>query len=154
MKSLPYLRACIKEAARINPVVLGGLRAAGQDLVLQGYRVPKGHCVAMSNMLIQKDEEHYEKASQFIPERWLKIPDEVISITPAKSTNAFVYLPFGFGPRTCIGRRLAELEMEAFTSRIVRNFKIEWHYPDLKFASKMLNIPVGDMKFRFIDLNK
>lgn len=42
MKSMPYLRACIKEAARLNPVVLGGLRSAGQNLVLQGYKVPKG----------------------------------------------------------------------------------------------------------------
>lgn len=108
----------------------------------------------MSNMLIQKDEKYYEKATEFIPERWLKIPDAEITIKPAKSTNPFVYLPFGFGPRTCIGRRLAELEMEAITSRMIRNFKIEWHYPDMKFASKMLNIPVGDIKFRFIDLNQ
>lgn len=42
MKSMPYLRACIKESARINPVVLGGVRSAGQNLVLKGYQIPKG----------------------------------------------------------------------------------------------------------------
>lgn len=106
----------------------------------------------MANMLLQNDEKYFEKASEFIPERWLKVRDDETNITPAKNTSAFVYLPFGFGPRTCIGRRLADLEMETFISRMIRNFKIEWHYPDMKFASKLINAPVGDMKFRFTSL--
>lgn len=40
--NMPYLRAVIKESLRMNPVVNGNMRAAGQDLVLQGYRIPKG----------------------------------------------------------------------------------------------------------------
>lgn len=106
----------------------------------------------MANMLLQNEDKYFEKASQFIPERWLKVPDSEINITSAKSTSGFVYLPFGFGARTCIGRRLADLEMETFISRMVRNFQIEWHHPDMKFASKIINTPVGDMKFRLTDI--
>lgn len=40
--NIPYLRACFKEAIRLNPIVTGGFRAAGQDIVLQGYQIPKG----------------------------------------------------------------------------------------------------------------
>lgn len=36
------MRACLKEAIRLSPIVVGGFRATGQDIVLQGYQVPKG----------------------------------------------------------------------------------------------------------------
>jgi Cytochrome P450 len=42
MKNLPYLRAVIKETLRLRPAVIGTLRATGQDLVIQGYQIPKG----------------------------------------------------------------------------------------------------------------
>ena len=42
MKNMPYLRACIKEGTRIYPAVIGNLRKTGNDVVLQGYQVPKG----------------------------------------------------------------------------------------------------------------
>lgn len=41
MLNLPYLRACLKEAMRMMPVVAGNLRATGEDTVIQGYQVPK-----------------------------------------------------------------------------------------------------------------
>lgn len=40
LDSLPYMRACIKEALRMHPIVPGHLRAAGQNLVLNGYQIP------------------------------------------------------------------------------------------------------------------
>ena len=42
MKNMPYLRACIKEGTRIYPAVSGNLRKTGNDVVLQGYQIPKG----------------------------------------------------------------------------------------------------------------
>lgn len=38
----PYLRACLKEVMRMAPIVTGTARAAGRDLVIKGYQVPKG----------------------------------------------------------------------------------------------------------------
>lgn len=47
LKNVSYLRACIKESMRITPVSFGVQRAAGRDIVLQGYQLPKG--VNLSN---------------------------------------------------------------------------------------------------------
>lgn len=38
---MPYMRACIKESMRIKPIVMGNMRAVGQNLILDGYRIPK-----------------------------------------------------------------------------------------------------------------
>lgn len=49
--SIPYLRAVIKESLRLNSITNGNMRAAGQDIVLQGYRIPKGVSLMRRNEL-------------------------------------------------------------------------------------------------------
>lgn len=41
LNNIPYLRACLKESMRVNPLIPGHLRAAGQDIILNGYQIPK-----------------------------------------------------------------------------------------------------------------
>lgn len=52
----------------------------------------------------------------------------------------------------CVGRRLAELEMETLISRILRNFKLEWHHDDMKVKEALVNIPISEMRFKVLDL--
>jgi cytochrome P450 len=54
--------------------------------------------------------------------------------------------------RMCIGRRFAELEIEVLISRLLREFKLEWHQPDLKFKSITINMPDDPLKFKLVDL--
>ena len=105
----------------------------------------------MPTSLVSMDEDQFKQSDKFIPERWLK--DSENSTCPmAKDAHPFSYLPFGFGTRMCIGRRIAELEIEVLISRLLREFRIEWHQPDLKYKSITINIPDGPLKFRLIDL--
>ncbi|XP_053692436.1 cytochrome P450 12b1, mitochondrial-like [Sabethes cyaneus] len=152
MRNLPYLRACIKEGIRVCPPTAGNLRAAGKDLVLQGYKVPKGTEVAMAAMLLQKDEKYYSRAKEFIPERWLK--EETDGCPAGKNTHPFVYLPFGFGSRTCIGKRMANLEMEIIVARITRMFDYRWNYGELKIRAAVVNIPDSELKFEVREVEK
>lgn len=102
----------------------------------------------MPNPLLQISEQYFPHSKEFIPERWLKNTQ-----TKEDSTgHPFAYLPFGFGKRMCIGKRIAEMEIETIIARIVRKFKVEWHYPDLKFKTTLVHAPVGDLKFRLVDL--
>ena len=60
--------------------------------------------VAIHNDLIQKQEKYFKSPDKFLPERWLRGDDQEIS-------HPFAALPFGFGSRSCLGRRFAEQEV-------------------------------------------
>lgn len=149
MKHLPYLRACIKESLRVQPPVNGLVRNAGQNIILSGYQIPKGTTVLMSAFVLQKEDKYYPNADKYEPERWLKRDG---TPAPAKSAHPFIFLPFGYGPRMCIGRRFAEMQIETLIVRILRDFQVEWHHPDLKFTMKSANVPDGNLTFTFKDI--
>lgn len=113
MKNLPYLRACIKESQRLEPVLVGTLRKMTNNIVLGGYQIPKQLYVVMCNNNMSNDEKNFKRCREFIPERFLKADPSV----ELKGRQPFAFLPFGFGPRICIGKRLAELEMEILMAK-------------------------------------
>lgn len=107
----------------------------------------------MAGALLQRDEEHYPQNGKFIPERWLKTNDASHAQCPsARSTNPFIYLPFGFGARACIGRRFAEMEVEVLLARILRQYKVEWNYPPIRYVNSLIQSPVGDLKFKLTEI--
>ena len=119
LNNIPYMRAALKEGYRIAPVIVGNSRAVGCDLVIKGYQIPKGTDCLMVNSLVQLDDKYIPRSKEFIPERWIKHRSNIdnIKYQSSKQTNPFVYLPFGFGSRTCIGRRFAEMETQILMIR-------------------------------------
>lgn len=69
----------------------------------------------MNLTLSTATDKYFPKANEFIPERWLRETKGELSY---KNVNPFVSLPFGFGPRSCIGRRFAQLEMETILAKV------------------------------------
>lgn len=53
LENSPYFRATLKESLRVTPLIVGTMRAAGQDLVLSGYKVPKGVRIGFLNFLLE-----------------------------------------------------------------------------------------------------
>lgn len=154
MKNMPYLRACLKESMRLYPIVIGTVRKIHKDIVLSGYQVPVNSTVSMISMFELRNPAQFEHPDKFMPERWLRGSKEEAEKCPitTKTHHPYAFIPFGFGSRMCVGRRLAELEMETLISRILRNFKLEWHYGDLKVKETLVNIPISEMRFKVIDL--
>ncbi|CAK1584691.1 unnamed protein product [Parnassius mnemosyne] len=72
LDQLPYLRACIKEALRIKPVILGNGRCIQSNTVISGYEVPKGCHVVFPHYILSNDERYFPSPEEYVPERWLR----------------------------------------------------------------------------------
>ncbi|XP_065560810.1 probable cytochrome P450 12a5, mitochondrial [Artemia franciscana] len=97
------------------------------------------------HQLIARFEKHFQQPNNFIPERWIK--DSSLAV----KSHPYTLLPFGFGPRMCIGRRLAEQEMWLLTTKVLQSFRIEWHHEDMDCITRTVNVPDQPLQFRFID---
>ncbi|XP_046978866.1 cytochrome P450 CYP12A2-like [Vanessa cardui] len=145
----PYLKACIKESMRMYPVVQGNMRQTTKEYDILGYRIPKDMQVSFGHQLLSSMEEHFPRAKEFIPERWITDKTD-----PLHHSNAhpFSFSPFGFGARSCIGRRIAELEIETFLTKVIENFHVEWFGPPLKVKPSTLNYIMEPFNFVFKDV--
>ncbi|XP_036966196.1 sterol 26-hydroxylase, mitochondrial-like isoform X1 [Acanthopagrus latus] len=143
---MQYLRAVIKESLRMYPVVPINARVVtDKDITIGGYRFPKNTAFTFSHYAISHDEDVFPESFTFKPERWLRDGH----IRP----NAFGAIPFGFGVRGCVGRRIAELEMYLALFRLIRQFEIK---PDptvgeLKCINRTVLVPDKQLNLHFVD---
>ncbi|KFM82863.1 putative cytochrome P450 12a4, mitochondrial, partial [Stegodyphus mimosarum] len=139
---LKYLKSCMKESQRMNPVIGGAGRQLETDVVISGYQVPAGTFIVVALQEVCRDEKYFKNPESFHPERWLDREDK---------HYRYAFLPFGFGTRSCIGRRLAELEVICVITEIIRNFKVEYHYEDIDIRTRLINIPDRPIKINFVE---
>lgn len=111
---LPYFNAAIKETLRLYGAALGGLprivplggRKSG------GYFIPEGVTVTTQAYTLHRDPNIFDEPNNFKPARWL-------SPTPQTEES---FMPFGAGPRICIGLHLAHLELSLVCAGFLREF--------------------------------
>ncbi|KAK5867741.1 hypothetical protein PBY51_012205 [Eleginops maclovinus] len=116
VQELKYLDMVISETLRLYPPGFRFARDIDEDCVVNGQFLPKGATLEIPAGFLHHDPEHWPEPESFIPERFT--PEAKASRHP------FVYLPFGAGPRNCVGMRLAQLEMKMALVRIFRKFSI------------------------------
>nr|CAD7455655.1 unnamed protein product [Timema tahoe] len=143
LNKLTYLKACIKETLRMYPVIIGNGRSLQSDTVIGGYNIPKGTHVIFPHLVVSNSTKYFQNPDTFMPERWIKKDKDC----PAK-THPFVSLPFGFGRRTCLGRRFAEVELQILLAKIFRKYQVEYHYDDFRYKVCPTYIPENPPKFR------
>ncbi|XP_028396962.1 cytochrome P450 10-like [Dendronephthya gigantea] len=118
-----YPRAAVKESQRLYPV--GGYvvpRVFHNDIDVLGYNIPAGVKIYSYEFLHSIDERYYgADAKQFVPERWMR--DDA---GKKREFNSFTMLPFGFGVRMCLGRRMAEALIYTVTSKLLLRYRLEY----------------------------
>ncbi|XP_013186813.2 cytochrome P450 CYP12A2 isoform X1 [Amyelois transitella] len=141
-----YLRACMKESLRLSPVVAINVRRTGKEHVVAGYHVPKGIDVIAPNEILTNSDKFFPRAKEFLPERWLVDKSDPLYYGNAHPMTSS---PFGFGIRSCIGRRIAELEIETFVEKLLRSIKVKWEGPPLEVTTRIMKVHIKPFGFKF-----
>ncbi|XP_070711378.1 cytochrome P450 17A2 [Pempheris klunzingeri] len=118
---LPYLDCVINEGMRIRPVSPVLIpHTAMTDSSIGGHSVSRGTRVLVNMWSIHHDPKHWDKPDLFNPDRFLD--DRGRRVTPP------CFLPFGAGPRVCVGESLARLELFLFLSSLLQ--RMSFRLPD------------------------
>nr|XP_034810136.1 cytochrome P450 27C1 [Pan paniscus] len=143
---VPLVRALLKETLRLFPVLPGNGRVTQEDLVIGGYLIPKGTQLALCHYATSYQDENFPRAKEFRPERWLRKGD-------LDRVDNFGSIPFGHGVRSCIGRRIAELEIHLVVIQLLQHFEIKTSSQTKAVHAKThgLLTPGGPIHVRFVN---
>ncbi|XP_046646973.1 cytochrome P450 3A24-like [Daphnia pulicaria] len=111
----PYVDHVIHEVLRMYPPAVRVERVCNKEVTYNGVRIKKGIVVTVPAFALHYDEEYYPDPYRFNPDRW--DPESEIKPSP------YVFMPFGMGPRNCVGMRFAMEEMKIALCTLVKNFR-------------------------------
>lgn len=114
---LRYTEMVVKESMRLYPPAYGFGREAVEDCEIGGYFVPAGTTLLMLPWVIHRDPRFYDDPEAFRPERW--------ATERAANLPRFAYVPFGGGPRICIGNQFAMMEAMLILATVAARFRLE-----------------------------
>ncbi|KAL0302963.1 UNVERIFIED_CONTAM: protein LUTEIN DEFICIENT 5, chloroplastic [Sesamum radiatum] len=120
MKKLKYTTRVINESLRLYPQPPVLIRRSLDNDVLGKYPIKRGEDIFISVWNLHRCPNHWEDAEKFNPERWpLDGPN------PNETNQNFSYLPFGGGPRKCIGDMFASFETVVAVAMLVHRFDFQ-----------------------------
>ena len=136
---LPYSEMVIKESIRLYPPAAGATREPLHDIELGGYHIPKGGNIAISTYTMHRNAAFFPDPLRFDPERF----------SPAREADIpkHAYLPFGAGPRVCIGNTFAMMEARLILITILQRFRLTLAPKQTVQAEQLFTIrPKGGLK--------
>jgi len=127
LQELPFLEQVVHESLRFLPSVWVFIKEPKEDVVVRGYRIPKGSPVLFSTYVTHHDPRWYPSPETFDPDRFSK--------ERAKSIPPGAYVPFSGGQRICIGKSFALMEMRLILGTMLQRLHPRVS-PDYELASK------------------
>lgn len=144
LREMTYMDQVINETQRVLPVLACMKKICTETCELKGSdglvcQVEPQTEIIICAQGLQEDSRYWENPEVFDPERF--------SLDKKNSINKYVFLPFGEGPRMCVGMRMAMLQMKACLATLLRKYRLELsprtQVPLKLTASSFLSAPVG-----------
>ncbi|MFK8003687.1 MAG: cytochrome P450 [Polyangiales bacterium] len=140
-QQMPFMEQVLKESMRLFPPAYVMARSPITDETLGGYHIPARSVVVISPWLMHRHRDHWEQPARFDPSRF-----------EGKDPSRFLYLPFGAGPRICIGNHFAMMEAKLVLSAILSRFRIEALSDEPPELLPQVTLrPKGGMKLRLVE---
>jgi cytochrome P450 len=149
-----YAEAVVKEAMRRYPPAHEIRREPAEDVTIGEYEIPEGSLLVLPTWVLHRDERFWDDPEAFRPERWLDSEAQYGSdgrtATPRddgedRDRPEYAYVPFGGGPRRCIGQTFAMIEAQLVLATIAREWTVERKYEDLDLSASVTLQPKGDV---------
>jgi cytochrome P450 len=116
LQNLPFTEMVVREALRLYPPAPGFTREPIEDVRIGGFDVPQGSLVAVITYALHRDPRFFDQPERFDPERFAPGWEDRIP--------RFAYLPFGGGPRVCIGNGFAMMEARLILATLAQRYRL------------------------------
>ncbi|XP_057420621.1 beta-amyrin 28-monooxygenase-like isoform X1 [Lotus japonicus] len=137
VQKMKYTWNVVSEVMRLSPPVRGAFREALKDFTYADYNIPKGWKLLWNTGSSYKDPKLFSNPEKFDPSRF-----------EGEGPSPFSYVPFGGGPRMCLGQEFARLKILVFMHNIIKRYKWDLVFPDEKFKYDPLLEPEKGLPIR------
>uniref|UniRef100_A0A8C9QEG5 Cytochrome P450 3A n=1 Tax=Spermophilus dauricus TaxID=99837 RepID=A0A8C9QEG5_SPEDA len=114
---MEYLDMVVNETLRLYPIAGRLARVCKKDVEINGLPIRKGTVVMIPSFVLHRNPQHWPEPEEFRPERFSKQNKD--------SIDPYMYMPFGNGPRNCIGMRFALMNMKVALVKVMQNFSFQ-----------------------------